>query len=101
MLLAQLLKWLKTLNIEVVAERTDSDSTRVITFSAALPFPSTRRVWYVLALKNGQEQVSHREIEALLRHCWHAEQEVPKFPGAQSNGPTTAAMNAVKRAKGT
>jgi hypothetical protein len=29
-------------------------------------------------IKPGQTDVSDAEIEALLRHCWHGELEIPK-----------------------
>jgi len=94
-----LLQWLKKLNIDVAEDKTQSDGVRIITFTAKLPFPSTRRVWYPLVISKGQTQVPTREVEALVRHCWHAEQEIPKFPPSQTNGPAKAAMNVVKRQK--
>ncbi|SRR6266436_3124995 len=100
----QLLEWLKSLNIDTAKNVTQPDGKRVITFTAQLPFPSTRRVWYSLVLTKDQKHVADKEIEALLRHCWHAEQEIPKFPTAAKaagvpakNGPTKAAMNTVKK----
>src|SRR6266436_24960 len=99
----QLLEWLKSLNIDTAKNVTQPDGKRVITFTAQLPFPSTRRVWYSLVLTKDQKHVADKEIEALLRHCWHAEQEIPKFPAAaaagKSNGPTKTAMNTVKRVR--
>jgi hypothetical protein len=99
----RLLQWLKTLNIDIAADATHPDGRRVVTVTAQLPFPSTRRVWYPVVLSKGQTNVANEEIEALLRHCWHAEQEVPKFPAGaaagKSNGPTKAAMNTVKRVR--
>jgi len=97
------LQWLKSLNIDIAADATHPDGRRVVTVTAQLPFPSTRRVWYPIVLSKGQTDVANKEIEALLRHCWHAEQEIPKFPAAaasKSNGPTKAAMNTVKRVRG-
>jgi hypothetical protein len=99
----RLLEWLKSLKIDIAADATHPDGRRVVTLTAQLPFPSTRRVWYPLVLSKGQTQVANKEIEALLRHCWHAEQAIPKFPAAataaKSNGPTKAAMNPVKRVR--
>jgi hypothetical protein len=111
----QLLAWLKTLNIEIADDKTYPDGTRVVTLSAQLPFPNTRRVWYPLVLMPNQPDVKDQEVEALLRHCWHAEQEIPKVPpnptvagttppagqpaAPKSNGPTSTAMNPVKRVK--
>jgi hypothetical protein len=97
--LDQLLTWLKSLNIDVSDDITRPDGIRVVTITAALPFPSTRRVWYPLILSKGQTAVANREIEAILRHCWHAEQDIPKFPPSQTNGPTMAAMNVVRKEK--
>ena len=97
----QLLEWLKTLHIDIAKDETLPDGKRVITFTAQLPFPSTSRVWYTLVVSKGQGQVAGCEIDALLRHCWHAEQAVPKPPTKGAAGPSKAAMNAVKRSKQT
>jgi hypothetical protein len=100
MTLDQLVQWLKSLHIEKAEDRTHADGKRVIIFTAHIPFPLNRPVWYTLVLDPEQTTVSRREVEALLHHCWHAEQEMPKFPAATTGlGPTSTAMNAIKRSK--
>jgi hypothetical protein len=39
------------------------------------PFGGREHAWYPLILKNGQDTVDREEVEAILRHLWHSEQE--------------------------
>ena len=78
--IGKLLRWLKKHNIELVEDRLQADGSRVLMFSTELPgLPfGDRHVWCPLVIKPGQFDVSHAEIEALLRHCWHGELEIPE-----------------------
>jgi hypothetical protein len=52
------------------------DGTRIIMFFTHLPpFPFGKRknAWYPLVLSPSQNKVAEPEVEALLRHVWHAE----------------------------
>jgi hypothetical protein len=75
----KLIHWLNTHHIEILEDRTDADSSRTITFTTALPFDELdgRHVWYPIVLFKDQTEVSRSEIEALLRHLWHGELEIP------------------------
>ena len=59
--------------------RTLADGSRIITFTASLPFGELdgRHVWYPIILFKNQTEVSRAEIEAPLRHLWHGELELP------------------------
>lgn len=76
----KLRKWLSRHGIEVNDDRLKADGSRVITFVTELPdFPHAgRRAWYSLPINKDQTDVSESEIQALLRHCWHGELEIPK-----------------------
>ena len=75
----KLIHWLNAHHIEILEDRNHADGSRVITFTAPLPGPETsgRHVWYPIVLSNDQTEVSRSEIEALLRHLWHLELEIP------------------------
>lgn len=76
----KLRRWLSKHQIDVIEDRLQPDGSRVLIFTTQLPqFPfAGRHVWYTLVLSPGQEDVSESEIDALLRHCWHGELEIPK-----------------------
>ena len=65
--LDKLKKFDEDINVE---QRTLSDETRQYIFSAELPFPRLERVWYVITLDAGQDDVEQAEIDAMLRHLW-------------------------------
>jgi hypothetical protein len=75
----KLIHWLSSHHIEVLEDRTLADGSRIITFTAALPLGQLdgRHVWYPIVLSKDQTEVSRAEIEALLRHLWHGELEIP------------------------
>jgi hypothetical protein len=59
-----------------VAEKRDlSDGTVIYILSCHISFyPHTpQRIWYTLVCDPGQTYVEVEEIEAMLRHFWHAE----------------------------
>jgi hypothetical protein len=76
----KLRRWLSKNNIDVAEERLQADGSLIVYFTTQLPtFPfGGRHVWYPLILRQGQTEVSQSEIDALLRHCWHGELEIPK-----------------------
>lgn len=76
----KLIHWLGSHQIEVLEDRNHADGCRVITFITSLPGPEVmaRHVWYPLVLSKNQTEVSRSEIEALLRHLWHLELEIPQ-----------------------
>jgi len=76
----KLLSWLAKHDINPVEDTLQPDGSRVLVFSTQLPrFPfGDRHVWYPLTIDADQTEVSESEIEALLRHCWHGELEIPK-----------------------
>ncbi len=75
----KLIHWLSSRHIEVLEDRTRADGSRIITFTTALPYGELdgRHVWYPIVLFKDQTEVSCSEIEALLRHLWHGELEIP------------------------
>lgn len=75
MKLEELLSRLEKHKITKAEDRTLVDGTRVILFVTHLPsFPFGRQnVWYPLVLAPGQTDVYQPEVDALLRHLWHAE----------------------------
>jgi len=75
----KLIHWLSSHHIEVLEDRTRADGARTITFTTALPYGELdgRHVWYPIVLFKDQTEVSRSEIEALLRHLWHGELEIP------------------------
>jgi hypothetical protein len=36
-----------------------------------------RKAWYSVTLGKGETEVDQEVIDALLRHCWHGELEIP------------------------
>ena len=76
----KLVHWLSSHHIEVLEDRKYADGSRVITFTAPLPGPEAeqRHVWYPIVLSKDQTEVSRPEVEALLRHLWHLELDVPE-----------------------
>lgn len=75
MKLSVLLSQLKKHGITTAEDKLLPEGIRVITFVTRLPvFPfGERNTWYPLVISPGQESVSKPEIDALLRHVWHAE----------------------------
>ena len=75
----KLIHWLSSHRIEVLEDLSLADGSRIITFTASLPFGELdgRHVWYPIILFKNQTEVSRAEIEALLRHLWHGELELP------------------------
>jgi hypothetical protein len=87
--LAELLKFLDEKLGITVAERIPQSGGEVLIFRGTKPFPSDSRPhWFALPLKTGQQSVKKREIEALLRHFWQLQAEIPKsaLSAAQSVG---------------
>ncbi len=82
----KLIHWLSKHQIEVIDDRQEANGFRVIYFTAQLPeVPHHgRNVWYTLVLSKGQTEISQSEIDALLRHCWHGELEIPHDSGADA-----------------
>jgi hypothetical protein len=78
MKITELLPWLKELGINLVG-RDDQEGGEVLIFSGTRPFPYDNRPrWVTLAVKDGQQTVAKREIQALLRHFCHGEAVFPK-----------------------
>ena len=75
MSLDELLSRLKKHAIIIAEDKRLPDGTRIITFVTHLPiFPFGRQnSWYPLVLSSGQLTVAKPEVDALLRHVWHAE----------------------------
>jgi hypothetical protein len=73
--LDELLSRLKKHAIIIAEDKKLPDGTRIITFVTHLPlFPFGRQnTWYPLVLSPDQIEVAQPEVEALLRHVWHAE----------------------------
>jgi hypothetical protein len=81
MLIAKLIPWLNKHKINLVEDTLQPDNSRVLIFTTDLPkfpFGEDRHVWATLVVDPGQESVSESEVEALLRHCWHGELEIPR-----------------------
>jgi hypothetical protein len=76
----KLQRWLSRHGIEVSENRLQHDGSRVIIFVTQLPdFPhGGRRAWYSVILAKDEVEVAEETIDALLRHCWHGELEIPK-----------------------
>ena len=76
----KLIAWLRKHAINVVDDTRQADGSRVLIFTTELPkFPfGDRHVWCTLVIDPGQPDVSQSEIDALIRHCWHGELEIPK-----------------------
>jgi hypothetical protein len=69
-----LLERLKKHGIRISEVREFEDGRRIYLLVSKLPFPfSGKEEWYALKRKPGQNRVDVEEIEALLRHLWHAE----------------------------
>jgi hypothetical protein len=76
MKLDQLLSRLEKHKITLAEDKHLPDGTRVLTFVTHLPtypFGEGRHTWYSLPLSPGQQEVSKKEVDALLRHLWHGE----------------------------
>jgi hypothetical protein len=51
------------------------------------PFGGREHVWYPLLVSDGQESIDREEVDAMLRHLWHSEQEFfPDDEEEQSEG---------------
>jgi hypothetical protein len=70
-----LLSRLSKHHIKLAEDRRFPDGSRVLIFVTHLPsFPFGRsNVWYTLVISPGQDDISKSEVDALLRHVWHAE----------------------------
>jgi len=79
MQIEKLKQWLSRHGIEATEDRQKADGSRVITFVTELPnFPhGGRKAWCSLPVDKGQSEISESEIQAILRHCWHSELEIP------------------------
>lgn len=78
--LERLLAELKNAGIQLIELRQLPDEgVDVYTFRApapAFPFGQGRKFfWASLSVERGVDTVSRKEVEALLRHLWHAEME--------------------------
>jgi hypothetical protein len=73
--LDELLSRLKKHAIIIAEDKKLPDGTRIINFVTHLPlFPFGRQnTWYPLVLSPNQTEVAKPEVDALLRHVWHAE----------------------------
>jgi hypothetical protein len=73
--LEELLARLKGIDVTVAEDRRFPDGRRILILTSFLHFfplaPHHR--WYPLVLNSGQDWVDQSEVEALLRHFWHAE----------------------------
>jgi hypothetical protein len=77
MKLELLLAKLEDVKVSVDRESREDDGRRVIVLTSLLDFfpLMPHRRWYSLILESGQTDVDEREIEAILRHVWHREQD--------------------------
>ena len=67
----ELLEKLKAVSeIDIQDERSVKDGTRVLIFSANLPFPKNGAVWYPIVVKSDDEDIAQETIDAMLRHLW-------------------------------
>ena len=67
-----------------LAEKRDlSDGTVIYILGCHVSFyPHTpQRIWYALVCDPGQVYVETEEIEAILRHFWHAEIDIDSWVG--------------------
>jgi hypothetical protein len=72
----ELLKKVKKLRGVEIEERKLPDETRVfiiVRLLPEMPFGHGRHVWYTLVVPPGKTEISKPEINALVRHIWHAE----------------------------
>jgi hypothetical protein len=76
--LQELIKRLTAIKGVTLAEtREGDDGRRTYIFTATLPefpFGKGKNSWYPLVLPKGQDSISRNEVEAILRHLWHGEQ---------------------------
>ncbi len=58
--------------ITITEERVIPSGKRVLTFSAAYPFPKAGGAWYSMVVEadNPQEEIPEEKIAAMLRHLW-------------------------------
>jgi hypothetical protein len=74
--LPQLLARLEQHKVTVAEKRILSDGRTVYILVAQLPsfpFGDRKHTWYSLIVEQSQTEIPRDEIEALLRHLWHAE----------------------------
>ena len=86
--LEQLLPFLETLQITVV-KKCPHPGGEVLIFRGTRTFPhNSSPQWFALAMKRGETKVPRKAIEALLRHFWQLQVEIPKSDpeAAQSLG---------------
>jgi hypothetical protein len=65
-------------SIVVSEERKLPDGTVIYILEAPVTFypHAPHHLWYNLVVANGQTRVEKEEIEAILRHFWHAEIDI-------------------------
>lgn len=89
----RLLAKLAKIRVNVAETRTLPDGRTIYVLVAelpAFPFGRQQRVWYPLIIEPQQTDVPREEVEAILRHLWHAEMdffsdEPPGFAAGQVN----------------
>lgn len=78
--LADLRAWLANHGITVAETRQLASGQTFYIFTSSLPafpFGHNKQAWYPLAVDQAQTFIPREEIEALLRHFWFAQLEIP------------------------
>lgn len=71
-----LLAKLAEIGVESVEARVGEHTVYVLSCKLPeFPFGGREWAWYTLIMESGQTEVDRDEVEAILRHLWHAEQD--------------------------
>jgi hypothetical protein len=91
--ISSLLAKLKSEASIVLSEKREFPEEGIIVYILESPvtfFPqASRHLWYNLVVASGQVDVEEEEIEAILRHFWHAEIDVDSWLAEESPNIST------------